>query len=282
MRKKIKEVIGRLGYRLERNRTLHPLSGDPREIPYLKNLPYSVVDLSTDRGAGLRFYSLTGNTSHPFVYGLLKSRKDEVPEKALFRILKKYSELVTFQSPNEYLGFVNEEVFPEGNHPYEFTYPWSVVLPAERKVLYLSINRQENLRCGFNSREYLEGSPVSDEKITVETKRLITLLRSIEKNGYRPQYRDALNCFILMKDGEWKWFVESGQHRAAVLSALGHETISAHVRQIVRREEVALWPAVQSGIYTESSALDLFDRMFHLEHPPIAGDWVNYVAENPL
>lgn len=279
MKEVIKKMVSFFGYRLEKKEALRLVDNDPRELPYLKNLPFSVMNLPTDKGVGLRFYPLTGVTCHPFVLALKKASKVEEPQEHIFNTLKTYADLVTFYSANEYLGLGEEKIFPPDSHPFEFTYPWSALLPEHRKNYFLTVRREENLRHGFDSGEFLETSSVSDEKIRVESKRLIELLWSIEKNGYSPRYHDALNCFVLMKDGEWKWYVESGQHRASVLAALGYQKIPAHVRQIVRREDARFWPAVQSGLFSERIALALFDKMFNLESRAVARDWVDHVRK---
>ncbi|MCE8004650.1 hypothetical protein [Billgrantia ethanolica] len=61
-----------------------------------------------------------------------------------------------------------------------------------------------------------------------------------------------------------------GQHRYAVISALGQERIPIRVEQFVRRQEVMLWPGVASGLFTPSAALKVFDACFIDEAQPPA------------
>src|SRR5690606_4329352 len=118
---------------------------------------------------------------------------------------------------------------------------------------------------------------VSDEKVRIESQRLLNLLTSIRKKGYEQQYPDTLGCFILVSGKNYKWYVQGGQHRAAVLAALGRETIPVYVRQIVRREDVSFWPNVQSGIFSEEQALIIFDRLFVGNPPILAQNWIDFV-----
>ena len=69
---------------------------------------------------------------------------------------------------------------------------------------------------------------------------------------------------VLVDDeNEFRWLVgHGGQHRAPVISAMGHKNITIRVWQVVERKDVAIWPNVQSGLFTEASALKVFDRIF--------------------
>lgn len=61
--------------------------------------------------------------------------------------------------------------------------------------------------------------------------------------------------------------LNGGQHRAASLSALGHETIPVRLTSpssasIIRRDDVDFWPYVRTGLFSRETALEVFDRIF--------------------
>src|SRR5690606_18181546 len=136
---------------------------------------------------------------------------------------------------------------------------------------------EENDQYGIKSDESLEIDQASEEKIKMETERVINLVTSIKQNGYDTQSNDPIGCIVLVHEDKWKWLVRGGQHRASVLAALGYDKIPVLVRRIVRREDVCYWPNVQSGIFTQKQALMVFDKLFAAEPPPVAKDWVDYV-----
>jgi len=268
-----------LGYLLQDKKInyIRTFGNDPRELPYLDNLPHTILSLPISKGNGLRFYKLTGNTYHPFVLALKDTHVGDMKEQA-FSILKKYGGMVNLTTSNDYLGLSKgEEVFNGCNHPYEYCYPWSPTPPSENRDFLMNDIQSENNRFGFASDESLDLPNVSDRKVMIETHRLIKLMVSIQKNGFIQENDDVVGGFVLSEGDKWRWYVQGGQHRAAVMAALGYDHIPVCVRQIVRREDVCFWPSVQSGIYTEKQALIVFDRLFRSETPPVAKDWVKYV-----
>jgi len=269
----------RLGYVLQEKKikAIEAFGDDPRGLPYLKHLPYAIVNLPTDLGIGLRFYPLSGNTYHPFVLAL--KNQDQLSDKeAAFNVLKAYSQLVNLKTGNDFLGFSQtDQVFSSETHPYEYTYPWSPLTPQEVRDFTIDDIRRENDLFRFSSNESLDLANVSDRKVRIETERLLSLKESIKKNGFQQQNEDVLGCFVLVNGNKWKWYVQGGQHRAAVLASLGYHEMPVYVRQIIRREDVCFWPNVQFGTFTEKQALAVFDRLFDAEPPPVADDWIEYV-----
>lgn len=273
-------IAGKLGYTI-REIEMAPIKTygqDIRELPYLTDLPYTTLNLPTELGVGLRFFSLKGNKNyHPFVLALSKVGR-ESQEEDVFKLLKKYSDLISIKSPNEMLGScAGEEFFPKQDHPYSFTYPWSILKPFEVKEKREAYDLTENKRFGLKTGDSLDLAGTSDEKVKIETERLMQIFHRIKTNGFKPQFPDSLGCFVLINGENYKWFVQGGQHRAAVLSALGYEKIPVHVRQIIRREEVVYWPHVLSGLFSQEKALKVFDEMFQTKTPPVAKAWSDYV-----
>ncbi|MBS3804762.1 MAG: hypothetical protein KGY54_09470 [Oleiphilaceae bacterium] len=110
---------------------------------------------------------------------------------------------------------------------------------------------------------------------------LVSIFKSIKKTGYRPEVSTKIpydqqhilgSCLI--REGQVRFNILNGQHRASVLSALGHTTapiiVNCHASRgpgTVRREEVAHWPLVRLGILSANEALAIFDRIFDAKPP---------------
>jgi len=123
-----------------------------------------------------------------------------------------------------------------------------------------------------------------DFDATNKVKKLKGLVKSMKENGYNPKkYPDrkgGITGYYLSKGDLKRLYVVSGNHRSAVLAALGMEIEfkfedgkSAKSRDIVgvgvdytrfpeafSGEEVASWPSVKSGFITAPAALEILER----------------------
>ena len=107
--------------------------------------------------------------------------------------------------------------------------------------------------------------PVSPEKLDLEATRLTRTLRAIKKRGYRRHdgFDGDIRAIVLVNaNGDWVWQSYAGQHRAAVLSALGVQQVPVRVSGLVREHDVLTWPQVTNGLYTADQAIDIFHRVF--------------------
>jgi len=96
--------------------------------------------------------------------------------------------------------------------------------------------------------------------------RLRRLARSINGHGYDPDRFGDIQGYFLVRGDEFRFFIQGGRHRAAVLASSGVKTLSVRIRQgfvpIVNRESVNDWPFVRSGLLAPDFALAVFDRFF--------------------
>lgn len=111
---------------------------------------------------------------------------------------------------------------------------------------------------------------------------LVALHRAILQEGYRYRASPRLEYFhqhivvdTLVRGDEVRFVVANGQHRASVLSVLGHESVPmlVHVSHrrgpsLVRRDDCHNWLLVRRGIFTPDQALEIFDRVFEGRQPP--------------
>lgn len=136
--------------------------------------------------------------------------------------------------------------------------------------------RRENVRSGVPlndaSGSHLYG-PVSAAKGALEFERCVRVYESMLRIGFRRDAKtldgDVRGQALVRDDGSYAVFILSGQHRVAAASAFGlsavpvrfHDGASVGAR-IVHRSDVAHWPAVRDGSFTETAALAVFDRLF--------------------
>jgi hypothetical protein len=107
--------------------------------------------------------------------------------------------------------------------------------------------------------------PVSRAKGELEIHCLSVLYRSIAVRGYRRDVSrdgDVRGEFLTEAGGNSCFLIRSGQHRIAVVAALGLPSIPMRIIDPpVKREEVEYWPQVIAGTITPEGALAVFDRV---------------------
>jgi hypothetical protein len=119
---------------------------------------------------------------------------------------------------------------------------------------------------------YPSGSPLfgpqnSDEG-EAEWRRLRHSVESVLRYGYRPDLfpRGRINVTILRSQGDQRYLVGHGQHRTAVLAAMGESRVEvgihAMMAPIVDESEVESWPHVRSGLLKSEEAVPLLRRYF--------------------
>jgi hypothetical protein len=164
--------------------------------------------------------------------------------------------------------------------PFAYVLPWDAgeipdILEGRRTVI-----RRDHEGERRNGRKMDLGSgwkcwgPVSDDLEEHEFTRLARVFESIRQNGFhRSAAPDGdIGAIVLRANGENRYLISPGHHRAAALAALGHTVAPVRLAShIVRREDVKAWPAVRKGLFSEQIALRIFDRMHSGVQPWMSG-----------
>lgn len=127
---------------------------------------------------------------------------------------------------------------------------------------------------------YLERSDLASDKHEVE--RVVAIVDSIRSNGYQPESFGYATGWLLDRgDSDFAVLIAAGNHRAAVLLALGYDSIPIRFKpsSLVTRCSVNSWPGVRAGAFTVEEALQVFDRVFCGECPEfLSGVWPDVLA----
>lgn len=111
--------------------------------------------------------------------------------------------------------------------------------------------------------------PIAVEEARREFERLREMLGSIEEYGYRPDAfpRGLIKIAVLRHEGEQRYLVAHGQHRAAILAAMGHESIVVGIHRelppLIDSVNSREWPHVVSGLLDSGTAAAMLGRYFH-------------------
>jgi hypothetical protein len=269
--------LDRLGYRLVSHEHFSPvdlrkLGNNPKGLGYYSLVMNSIlIDVELSRGRGLDVYSLSDNSIHPFIVAIRSALDSDDHKKAIRESLSNYYRLVQPKSAAEWLGFEFGEVTALDQEP-----PWSVLFPWENRSVDLSRkmrkdcasqdNREHGIKADIND-GWRDFGPVSDKVLDIEVSRLYSLMLSIKNFGVlrHNKFGGDIGAKVLINnENEFCWLINhGGQHRAAAISAMGYKNVAIRVWQLVERKDVAFWPNVQSGVFSEQSALKVFDRIFH-------------------
>jgi hypothetical protein len=252
---------------------------DPITHQYLCRLPESAmlrVPLA-DARAGVVAFPFVGESPHPLIMAAQTARAARdvrLGSEDVLRLLENFYRCVQPGSALEVLDLAPEEAPGLVGVERDFwVFPWTargIQANAHlRKIALSEEGLQQLTRSGAKDGMTLYG-PVGPRKLALETKRIVTLVASLQEHGYREDRRDHPQVVALRSDAGYRWLVVQGQHRFAACAALGMTELKAAVSGIVRREDAPYWPHVVSNCFTEEGALKVFDRLFSGLPPPWA------------
>ncbi|MDQ2076182.1 hypothetical protein [Marinimicrobium sp. ABcell2] len=148
--------------------------------------------------------------------------------------------------------------------------PWLEIRPEEREAVMAKNIRDEN-RCAGNikldaSSGYGLHGPVSPEKAEIEYRRIVRIAESISKHGFdRAKAGEDVTVTAVERGGEYRFCISHGQHRVAVLAALGHEEVPVSLIRVVSLNEVNHWPQVYRGVWSKAEAEAYIDHLFEFD-----------------
>ena len=247
------------------------------------------VALEHVRAFGALGFPLTAR-AHPFVRALqlgLQAGDERSARAAIERELREYYDTVRPDSTLALLGLdrasapgIGDDARgDDGRNVVTNVLPWSARSPAEIREARRRTAIFEGLQKGRRSR--LEDGvtafgPVAPRKLELEVSRLFDLLVSVRARGFTRQVPSGpLQVDALRRGEDYRWLINSGQHRFAAAAAFDVATVPAMVTRVIRRDDSRHWPQVVSGLFTEAGALALFDRIYAGQPAPIVKPWLN-------
>lgn len=246
-------------------------SSAPIWFDYTNNKHGVLIKGDIKIGRARPFFRLGPDTNHPFVLAvtLAKDAPFEAQHELIFMTLSKYYSQVAPTHVGQFLP-INKDSPLYSQPPWTFPVPWEPVTIdglIQRRRYFTKV---ENSRIDPTSRVTIDKGwtwigPAHPDKIEIETLRTLSLMRSIQKNGYeRTDLGDGDICIqaLIYDDQNWVWRVTAGLHRACTLAGLGWTEFPLRLLQVIRRDDAAYWPGVRSKIYTKQEALDFFDMCF--------------------
>ncbi|MBL0407450.1 hypothetical protein JKG68_26385 [Microvirga aerilata] len=240
------------------------------------------VPLAGCRSLHTAAFPCTRESNNPFVSTLLSYQNEACSGYARSPLQEFH---IGWQPSNavEALGLDPESASPDlaSSPPFGWVLPWMSETPQEFAAFWINIVAADYKAHGFRldaSHGWKVWGPVSDEAGNAEFSRLIRVYDSIRHRGYmRSSKRDGdITGTVLTKDSESRVLIGAGQHRVAVLAALGCDTAPVRIYSPhIRRSEVEYWPNVRSKLFSVEQALEIFDRIYDGRQPPISSTEIN-------
>mgnify|MGYP007011832300 FL=1 len=260
------------------------LGGDPAAVDIIVEIP--IAACRGLRHAGLRFGP--GNPLVDTIADHAAGRHAAYAGSALARFHERWQP----RSAAASMGLADPDTPPQageaglaGLGPLEAVAPWwpdtGGGMPAAVAAHIRHRTAVENRESGISGLGAEGGviffGPVSARKGQVEYDRLIRVWASIRDRGYLragdDPHGDVTGSLLLRGTaGEHAVLIGAGQHRLAALAALGARSVPVRLLRnvsprVVRREDVASWPHVRSGLFRREEALALFDRILEGRPP---------------
>lgn len=277
--------------RAEHVSTLEFLDGipdDPAFLLYRCRPQPAMIRVPLPKGRGLPFFSFDSASQHPMVAALQRAGADEDLFLRVREMLHRYYQLVQPQTAAEVLGLSGLEHPALAEQPsWSATMPWEPWPPQQSAELVTRGVRRENRRgglaCGIEA-GWAWAGPVSDEKLELETRRIVDVHHSIASGGYRRAavQGSEMAVYVLRRGaGDWVWQCRTGQHRAAAAAACGIAELPVRVLRVVDRNHAHCWPQVQLGLLSEVAAVGVFDAVFAGAQPPCTSRWCQRLESGP-
>lgn len=247
-----------------------------------------VISASVPKGRALPLFSYESTTHHPFVLAARAASKQKRGSRAgvVKKILSAYYRRVSPININEMFGLNSSQPVLNELPSWAAVMPWDEEDVSQWKAMIENSVLRENSRYvkGFGVEHgWAWAGPTGSLKCDIETQRLLLVLESILKHGYRRHSGndgDVVANILLKSPGEWIWQSIGAQHRASVLAALGEDVIPIRVMKIIRRDDVVSWPNVKRGVFSEEEALKIFDDIFEARYSHVTSEWDKYLFDH--
>lgn len=273
----LKRILNKAGYTVASRKSSYPVdlrqvTKNPLEARYLAGRKSFLLDADPALCRNLWWFPCQKGGNNPFIRTVeeyLEGTHKVYEGSSLHRFYESFQP----GSVAEIFGFgerVQRDL--ERMPAHALVFPWDRGSMERRLIFRIRFAQQENSSRGRTlggEHGLIWLGPVSREKGELEFNNLIALTGSIKGRGYK-RSGDAdgdITAFVLVRDADFRYQIAIGNHRAAVLSALGFNALTLRIenRSITRfiyRQEAAYWPNVKSGLFTEQQALTVFDTVF--------------------
>lgn len=259
----------KLGRYLHEESIPHLNNINPIQAYYTTKESPFYIEAETEHCISNYWMPLANHNNHPFVATckqIIKNPSIHYKGTVLFEYASKLEKTLLIKDLTE---FKDNSVIGD-LLLFAFTFPWEVLTPQQNvERLKQWIDKEELERKSGLS--YLDGmigfTAVSENKIEKEVNLLRSLILSIQSNGYLKSKVNPITACLLTNDTKYKFLIHGGNHRAAVLTALGFSKVPIMIKNSrlparVHFSDLPFWPNVINGNFSCQEADNIFKKVF--------------------
>jgi len=217
------------------------------------------------------------DSRHPFTLSVQRAAEVRSPIPAIREVLEAYYRLVQPTRCSDIIESfgMQDDAFSLARH--NVPWPWDTQ-PASRDPDRTPFYDGDAIVFGSSQAHGVQHwGPVSKQKLDTEVRKLADLLISIEQRGYVVEGRNMdsfIRGYIMRNREDWACVITQGQHRVAVLSALGYDKVPVYITRVVDYIDLPYFPKITAGVYSLDEASELFGRMIIGEPIPALSPWL--------
>jgi hypothetical protein len=245
------------------------IPGDPGAISYYLKYNDYYLSLPLHKAKAL---TIPLNQKNYYIAAKRAQLEDEKKEfQVIMDTMDSYFKNAVPVSASEVLGLDTEEIPELDKEPaWLIYYPWSPdTISALRSAGEKRRRDKNRVSSGF--------ADSIEELIELESIRTYKLYKSLKKNGFINDLNKVTSVraqILINQENEYVWLINGGFHRTAISYALGFREIEVNLKNIIHRNDVEKWPAVQSAIFDKKSALKVFDNLFFSKGLELNDKWI--------
>lgn len=224
------------------------------------------------------FNKIDDNCIHPF-YLATKTYLKSKNKNKVFKIFEEYRKACILNNSNEALGLNNYNVFKNSNSLYDTILPWTNMDRKNYYKLHKEWAIEKNILFKLNRLENFGSIHCTSRKSAIETNRICNIIDGY-LNGSLDIENPNLFCSLYLKNNDFIVSAKDGNHRSAVLAALGINKIPYKIREVVKFDELNNWRHVKSNLYSNVAAEKVFNNIFYSKPRKYHSKWKDIVQKS--
>lgn len=214
--------------------------------------------------------SLSAKAWHPFVAASKEYLDGHQKTYAGSTLERYYRRWQPSNALEALIAPIDEPSALSGLPAYTLHQPWHSSHPTERLAMMEQTIRDENRWMGQSRLDASYGyglqGPISPEKANVEYARIAKVAESIRRYGFdRTRAEEDITVTAVERDGQYRFCIVHGHHRAAALAALGHKQVPVRFTRVVHLSEAQHWPQVYRGHWSLAQAQAYVNHLFEFD-----------------
>ena len=251
---------------------------------YLVGLKKNIINIDIDKGRTDRWFDMSINSLDPAIFAIRNALKKNLKGDALYKdilsTLWTHNSLTSIKNAAKYLDIDNNDDENFKSYPWwASVYPWDTRTLENQLKYHPDEVKKNRLINGMkilsdNSDEIMDNH--LEKSLFSHAKQYAQLTEEIKKNGFKyDEDYNHISAEIFVHNHKFCWKVgRDGNHRVAVLAALGFQTIPVQITKIIRLEELKYWPNVKRSNFNEKQASNIFYNIFDAKPSKIHDKWI--------